>query len=139
LPGSCRGIAEVVIEGASIIGLMRGALTEISSSLQSLRHQLDAADVESLPVAQNALLFSLDMNLAAIHMLGLRLMDGERSGRVDIGDSERVLIGMSGSLMADPIARLIDEALDGQVVTDDRVAGELGSEGPGLDGAKPLH
>lgn len=125
----------VKIEGQQIIDLMRGCLTEMSASLKALRRETEGVDADALPVARNALLFSLDMNLAAMHMLGLRLMEGVGQGRVEISDSERVIIGMSASFMREPIGRLVQDALDGFAVPDERVLRERG----GGAGEAPLH
>ena len=123
------------IEGRRIIDLMRGCLTEMSASLKDLRRETEGLEPESLPVARNALLFSLDMNLAAIHMLGVKLMDGVGAGSVELSDSERIIVGMSASFMSEPVARLLQDALDGFPVPDERVTRELGADG----GETPLH
>lgn len=118
------------IEGRLIIDLMRGCLTEMSNSLRDLRREAEREAPESFPVSRNALLFSLDMNLAAMHMAGLKLAEGVEAGEVSLADAERVIIGMSATFMREAIARLVDEALEGQAMPDERVRRALGPDAP---------
>ncbi|OBS08041.1 hypothetical protein [Acidihalobacter prosperus] len=117
------------IRGRMIINVMRGCLSEVSATLKSLRAQL--AERDEGDALRNGLLFSLDMNLAAIHLLGIRLMEAESAGEVTLSGAERVVLGMAGSFMAEPVARLIDDALEGFAVPDERVGRELGRAAPG--------
>lgn len=120
------------IKGEKIIDLMRGCLTEISATLKELRRQAEAAEAERFPLVKNGVLFSMDMNLAAIHMLGLKLMEAQPTGEVDLAAPERIIIGMASTFMREEIAQLIDDALEGFSVTDDKVADVLAKvEGPG--------
>jgi hypothetical protein len=128
-------VASITVEGRLIIELMRGCLTEISSSLKSLRREADAADPDACPVAKNAILFSLDMNLAAIHMLGAKL--AEHPVAVELTEAERLIIGMASTFMSEPVARLIDDALEGYPVEDARVQREFSGGDPPQ--GKPLH
>lgn len=120
------------IEGRLIIELMRGCLSEVSDVLKSMRADLAGQALERMP-ARNVLLLSLDMNLAAVHMLGLKLMEAEGAAAVGLEASERVIVGLCGSFMDAPLAQLIDDALEGVSVSDERVRSVLedGSEGPG--------
>lgn len=116
------------IEGQAIIELMRGCLSEVSGVLKNLRATLSEEDPERLKM-RNGLLFSLDMNLAAIHMLGLKLMGSEGSAEVALEASERVIVGLCGSFMEASVSRLIDDALEGFPVPDERVRQELANGG----------
>ncbi|MEJ2632005.1 MAG: hypothetical protein P8011_00915 [Acidihalobacter sp.] len=119
------------IEGRLIIDLMRGCLSEVSGVLKNMRAEL--AEEESGQLMQrNGLLFSLDMNLAAIHMLGLKLMEADTAARVVLEPAEKVIVGLCGSFMDAPLARLIDDALEGFPVSDERVRRELASDGEGM-------
>ncbi|APZ44056.1 hypothetical protein [Acidihalobacter ferrooxydans] len=118
------------IEGRLIIDLMRGCLSEVSGVLKNMRGELSEQDPERM-VLRNGLLFSLDMNLAAIHMLGMKLMEAEATAAVELENAEKVIIGLCGSFMDAPLARLIDDALEGFAVTDERVQGELATGGTG--------
>jgi hypothetical protein len=130
-------VASTRIEGRLIIELMRGCLTEISASLKSLRREAEAGDPQVFPVAKNAVLFSLDMNIAAIHMLGSKLAD--ETAAVELTDAERLLIGMSATFMSEPVARLIDDALEGLAVSDERVRRELSASESAERSKPPLH
>lgn len=116
------------IVGRLIIDLMRGCLSEVSGVLKDMRSGLAAEDPERLP-QRNGLLFSLDMNLAAIHMLGLKLMEAEAAASVELDAAERVIVGLCGSFMDAGLARLIDDALEGFPVPDERVQRELADGG----------
>jgi hypothetical protein len=119
------------IEGRLIIDLMRECLSEVSGVLKNMRAEL--AEEESGQLMQrNGLLFSLDMNLAAIHMLGLKLMEADAAARVVLEPAEKVIVGLCGSFMDAPLARLIDDALEGFPVSDERVRRELASDGEGM-------
>ncbi|HDP89967.1 MAG TPA: hypothetical protein ENN42_08450 [Thioalkalivibrio sp.] len=109
------------IQGEKIIDLMRGCLTEISNTLRELRQQADEVDAQSFPIVKNGVMFSLDMNLATIHMLGMKLMDAQPGGEVELSQPERILIGMASTFMRDDIAQLIEDALEGYSVSDARV------------------
>jgi hypothetical protein len=128
-------VASTTIQGRLIIELMRGCLTEISGNLKSLRRQAEAADPDACPVAKNAILFSLDMNVAAIHMLGGKL--AEHPQAVELSEAERLIIGMASTFMSEPVARLIDDALEGYAVEDERVRREFSGAAPAQ--SKPLH
>lgn len=119
------------IEGRLIIELMRGCLSEVSGVLKSMRTELATEDPERLSM-RNGLLFSLDMNLAAIHMLGLKLMEAEGTAAVELEAAERVIVGLCGSFMDAALARLIDDALEGFPVPDERVQRELANGGEGM-------
>jgi hypothetical protein len=119
------------IEGRLIIELMRGCLSEVSGVLKNMRAELAEEDPERMSM-RNGLLFSLDMNLAAIHMLGLKLMEAEGAAAVELEASERVIVGLCGSFMDAALARLIDDALEGFPVPDERVQRELANDGEGM-------
>ena len=120
------------IQGEKIIDLMRGCLTEISNTIKDLRKRADEAEPEAFPVVKNGVLFSLDMNLAAIHMLGMKLMEAQPTGEVELSPTERILIGMSATFMRDDIAQLVDDALEGYAVSDAKVEEAIAkSQGPG--------
>jgi len=120
------------IQGEKIIDLMRGCLTEISNTLRELRNQADEAEADRFPIVKNGVMFSLDMNLATIHMLGMKLMDAQPSGEVELSQPERILIGMSATFMRDDIAQLIEDALEGYSISEARIDEVLGrDEAPG--------
>jgi len=120
------------IQGEKIIDLMRGCLTEISQTLKDLRRQADEADAQAFPIVKNAVMYSMDMNLAAIHMLGVKLMEAQPTGEVELSPTERVLIGMASTFMRDDIAQLVEDALEGYRVSDEKVEEVLRKvEGPG--------
>lgn len=122
------------IQGERIIDLMRGCLTEISNTIKDLRRQADESDPQAFPIVKNAVMFSMDMNLAAIHMLGLKLMEAQPTGEVELSPTERVLIGMAATFMRDDIAQLVEDALEGYPVSDAKVEEVIGKlEGPGDD------
>jgi len=108
-----------VIMGHMIINVMRGCLSEVSTTLKDIRGQVTKTD--QYEPLHNGLLFSLDMNLAAIHLLGIKLMEAESLGRAELTGSERVVLGMAGSFMSEPVAQLIEDALEGLSVSDERV------------------
>lgn len=108
-----------VIKGRMIINVMRGCLSEVSSTIRGLRGQVTEADQYDL--LRNSLLFSLDMNLAVIHLLGIKLMEAEPVERVELTGSERVVLGMAGSFMSEPVAQLIDDTLEGLSISDEQV------------------
>ncbi|WP_156782585.1 hypothetical protein [Acidihalobacter yilgarnensis] len=117
------------IQGRMIINVMRGCLSEVSATLKALRGQV--AETKEGDALRNGLFFSLDLNLAAIHLLGIKLMEAEPVGEVDLSGAERVVLGMAGSFMAEPVAQLIDDALEGFAVPDERVSRELASGAAG--------
>lgn len=116
-----------VVRGKRIINVMRGCLSEISATLKELRARLTATG--DMDASRNGMLFSLDMNLASMHMLGLKLMEAEQAGELELSGAERVILGMAGSFMEEPVSRLIDDALEGFAVPDERVVRELEGSG----------
>ncbi|WP_455380465.1 hypothetical protein [Acidihalobacter prosperus] len=108
-----------VIEGRMIINVMRGCLSEVSTTLRGMRGR--CTETDQYEPLRNGLLFSLDMNLAVIHLLGIKLMEAESLGRAELTGSERVVLGMAGSFMSEPVAQLIEDALEGLNVSDERV------------------
>ncbi len=125
------------IEGQLIMELMRSCLTELSNTLENLRQESGEAAPEAFPVMRNGLLFSLDMSLAVIHMVGVKLSQAEQTGGVELEDSERVVVGMAATLMPESVAALVDDALEGLPVSDDRVRSVLGEEGDSEESETP--
>jgi len=114
------------IEGQLIIEQMRACLTQMSEALKGLREEVAATEAERFPVNRNSLMVPLDMSLVAIHMLGSKLHEAQPGGVVELEDSERIIVGMSATFMEERVASLVEDALQGEPVPDERVQRELG-------------
>lgn len=110
------------INGAAKLELMRRCLTEMSAQLKQLRMDADAHEAITFPVMKSGLMFSLDMNLASIHMLGLKLHEAQQqSAPVALAPSEKIMVGMCASFMSEAIAGIMDEILEGVDVPEEKV------------------
>lgn len=119
----------LLVRGSALLELMRGCLTEVSGFLKQLREDSAKVDAEDFPVVRNGLLFSLDLSVASIHMLGMKLYQAQASGEVQLEESEKVILGMASHFLAEDLAKFIDDALQGYAVDDAAVAEALQKQG----------
>jgi hypothetical protein len=111
----------------------------MSNSLKAMRQDTESKPDAAYAVPRNGVLFSLDMNIAVIHMLGLRLHRAQEEGEVELNDGERVVIGMSATFMGDEVAALIDDALEGHAVDEARLEAILSAGTHPTDGSSAVH